>query len=205
MSIGLKKILSKAAAAGAALVMSAGLVPAGTSFITAHADGEVVVNSWTDLNTALNVNGSVSIKLGGNLTAGGSDKPLRVRGYTTAVIDLAGYTLNRNMTSAATNGQAIINNGILTIKDSSSGQTGKITGAYHKEAGAVNNSGTLTIEGGTITGNTAGSPGGRAYGAGINNDGVLYIKGGTISGKRRRRYIQRRRHYLYVRRHDHGQ
>ena len=65
---------------------------------------------------------------------------------------------------------------VLTIKDSSEGAAGKITGGYASHGGGIRNNGTLIVEGGCITGNTATDAGG-----GIVNYGVLVFEGGTVT------------------------
>ena len=92
-------------------------------------------------------------------------------------LDLNGHTINRNLSSAATNGCAIWNRGQLTITDTSGGTEGVITGGKNSYAGGgIDNQGTLTIVKGRITGNST-----SANGGGINNHGTLNIQGGTIT------------------------
>ncbi len=88
------------------------------------------------------------------------------------VIDLNGHSLTYNSTNVA-----IDNNRTLTIMDSSASGSGSITntgvgGCIDNDADA-----TLTIAGGSISGNTA-----KGNGGGINNGGILNITGGSISG-----------------------
>ena len=111
----------------------------------------------------------------------------------TLVIDLNGHTidLNRNDNNYSSydwdgeqheSGCVIANHGNLTIKDSSGNNSGKITGGsahtvYSYCGGGVYNAdeATLTIEGGTITGN-------RGQTGGVTNQGTFYLKGGVITG-----------------------
>ena len=65
----------------------------------------------------------------------------------------------------------------LTICDHSSGGSGRITGGNADNGAGVNNQGTFTMEGGSISGNTA-----RNYGAGVNNQGTFTMEEGSISG-----------------------
>lgn len=95
----------------------------------------------------------------------------------TAVIDLNGHTIDRGLTASSATGHVIRNEGTLTIRDSSGSNTGKITGGYTENGGAVNNTGTLNIEGGTITNNRA-----EENGGGIYNAGTLNLTGGRIIG-----------------------
>ena len=117
-----------------------------------------------------------TVTLDDNITATAEDTALRIPAGKTITLDLNGYTLDRNLDSAATDGSAIINNGTLTIDDSSRSGNGTITGAFNKtEGGALINNGTLTLNGGSITDNVATNGGG-----GIFNKGILMIRGGAI-------------------------
>ena len=71
----------------------------------------------------------------------------------------------------------IANHDKLTICDHSSGGSGRITGGNADNGAGVNNQGTFTMEGGSISGNTA-----RNYGAGVNNQGTFTMEEGSISG-----------------------
>ena len=183
MSFSLKKLLGKTASVGAAMAIAVGLVPAsaGLGSIVASAD-TFTVYSWSDLKSKLS-SGTNTVILGSNITASSSDYAIEISKRANITLDLNGCTINRNMGSASSFGQIFVNLGNFTIKDSKGG--GKITGAWHKTIGAIKNekSGTLTLAGGTITGNTAGS-GGNAAGGAINNDGKFYMTGGTITGNK---------------------
>jgi len=102
-------------------------------------------------------------------------------------IDLNGHTLRRLMDAADDGGQVISVFGgwTLTIKDSSGDNSGKITGGWSYQGGAiyVYPDAQLTIEGGTITGNRADTKGGGyGYGGGVENHGTMTITGGKITG-----------------------
>ena len=90
---------------------------------------------------------------------------------STVVIDLAGFTLS------STSGDTIINNGTLTIQDSSAKQTGTILGNNTKSSALLNN-GTAVIEGGTFSKNNNSDSNDYYV---ITNHGTLTINGGTIS------------------------
>ena len=93
-------------------------------------------------------------------------------------IDLNGHALNRGMAGAQNNCFVIKIDGTLTIQDSGTG--GTITGGYNNsDGGGIYNNGTLTLTGGTITGNSVAS---GKNGAGIYNstDATLNISGKVI-------------------------
>lgn len=114
------------------------------------------------------------------------------------ILDLNGYTLNRNLKNPQANGEVIYVRGTLTIRDSSEKQTGKITGAntndsssnmwesgvgylYGQSYGAVSvYLGTLNMEGGAITGNkNAGTVAGGVY---LSSGATFTMTGGKITG-----------------------
>ena len=125
-----------------------------------------------------------------------------------AILDLNGYTLDRNLSVSATYGNVIkvVSGSTLTINDNSANGTGVITGGYTDNSGGIRNEGTLYFNGGTVKDNHAISQGagiwnkgGTAYinggvikdnyctnenanGGGIYNQGTLEIMGGTITG-----------------------
>ena len=112
-----------------------------------------------------------------------NDTHLVVPAGKNITLDLKGCTLDRNSILLMGDGNVITNNGTLTIIDTSAGQTGTITGGYTgNPGGGIVNNGTLTIEGGTITGNRAHYAGGIANGTGRNRTAELTINGGAVDG-----------------------
>ena len=110
-----------------------------------------------------------TVTLAGNITADLNDNMLEVKDNVNVTLDLNGHTLNRNLNAADADGHVIIVNagGNLTIKDSSYSQDGTITGGWANHGGGINNKGTLTIEGGNITGNHVSGSENSGQGAGI--------------------------------------
>jgi len=99
-------------------------------------------------------------------------------------IDLNGKTLRSIGTVEGMRNNAITNYATLTISDSSkdgsgiiTGGTGSVKGKGSYGGGVYNSQGTLTITGGTITGNSAGFGGGVA-----NIKGTFTMTGGCITG-----------------------
>ena len=89
-------------------------------------------------------------------------------------LDLNGYTITN------TSNHTITNNGTLTIKDSSTENTGKITNSTPGKGALVNNyGGTVDIESGTLTREEATDNSWYV----ISNDGTMNIKGGSIINK----------------------
>lgn len=98
-------------------------------------------------------------------------------------LDLNGHTINRNLSSSKEHGQVFrIEDGSLTIKDSSEAQTGKITGGNNDGNGGAfyMDDGSLYLEGGEISGNKANN-GGAVYADNLD-DACVYVNGGKISG-----------------------
>ncbi len=97
------------------------------------------------------------------------------------ILDLKGNTIDRALAglNAVNNGEVFFIQGELKIIDSSAAQTGKITGGNSTGTGGIYNSGKLTIEGGTITGNTSTA---IVNGGGIYNSGTLTMTGGKVTG-----------------------
>lgn len=145
------------------------------------------MKGWNDMSQYVSSGKSVRVELledwiaGGTFTGTGTDSGrLAVNGYE-LTLDLKGNTLSRGLTAAKDDGQifVIAGSGSLTIQDSSSAKTGKITGGKNTDKGGAVyvDKGKLTLESGTITGNQA------KYGGAIYNDyGTVTITGGKISG-----------------------
>ena len=117
------------------------------------------------------------IRLMANVTIGG-EIVIGDNGQTVyAILDLNGYTLDRNLSESATYGNVlkVFQGSTLTVIDNSANGTGVITGGYTDNSGGIRNEGTLYFNGGTIKDNHA-----VIRGAGILNTGAAYIKGGVI-------------------------
>ena len=122
-------------------------------------------------------------------------------------IDLNGKTLNRGLSSPATNGHVltVLSGCTLTVNDSSGDNSGSIRGGYANTGGAINNLGTFIFNGGTIEASKSTYLGAGIWnqngakatinggviqnckttgtndkGGGIYNQGTLTVKGGTI-------------------------
>lgn len=133
------------------------------------------------------------IQLTDNITLNGNGG-ITIAAGTNVVIDLNGYTL-KNAVNENKASQVILNNGTLTIKDTSVAQTGKIqndvaegtaagewwsTPQYNYATNVINNQGNLTIESGTLEQTASGS---ICYAVDNNSnvhDAVLTINGGLL-------------------------
>lgn len=150
------------------------------------------ISSWARLQFAIDVaeDGS-TISLTENIIAKESyyDKTLLVPESKSITIDLCGFKVDRNPSIAGVDldGCVIINKGTLTITDSKG--NGEIIGGSNINYGAYNNttkhngggiynSGTLTLNGGTISGNDCIGWGGGVY---LADGAVLNLNGGTIA------------------------
>ena len=108
-----------------------------------------------------------------------SEGPLVVPKDVTSTLDLNGHTVNRGLAGkdAVEGGNVISVRGTLTVNDSSTDKTGKITGGNNSAAGGgVMLDGTFTLNGGAVTGNRTGT-----YAGGILNYGTFNMTGGAIS------------------------
>ncbi|MBR2698310.1 MAG: hypothetical protein IKE76_06925 [Clostridia bacterium] len=108
-------------------------------------------NAWAALQTLLD-NASTEednptvIPLTEDYTATNSDGPLKIPSGKYVTLDLAGHTIDRNLSSRTDIGSVIIVNGTLTVKDSGTG--GTITGGNNNGNGGgvyVANSGAFTM------------------------------------------------------------
>lgn len=91
------------------------------------------------------------------------------------VLDLNGYTINRNLNEEKYNGYVIIVDGTLTLKDSSSEGNGKIIGGFDSDVGGISvYGGNFTMEGGIISDN-------KGAGVYVLRGGTFNMKGGTIT------------------------
>ena len=186
--------------AGMAPVYSVNSTPiAGNTFTMPAEDVSVSVqfynNYWADLQTQL-TNSSTDadyptvITLDQDLVATSTDSYLNIPAGHHVIIDLNGHKIDRNLTEPDNNGYVFYVRGgtddktpsSLTIRDSQGG--GTITGGYasgFNGGGAffVTHKSTLTIEGGTITGNKSSQYGGGAI---TISNSTVRMTGGTITG-----------------------
>ena len=132
--------------------------------------------TWSELQSAFNNGGTVT--LSDDITAGKDDSYLTVASGKTVVLDLNGHILSKNRSTVDEdkgNVLLVSSGAALTVKDSSGDNSGKITGGFSKNGGAIINNGTLNIESGTISVNTASEKGGAIY-----NKGYITITGGVL-------------------------
>ena len=121
-----------------------------------------------------------TIELDRNWKAIKNNEALVIPEGKTITIDLAGYTIDRNCLNSDPDSAGYVFDvqGTLIVKDSSAGQTGKITGGNGKNGGGiyVRNTGSFTLESGNIVSNEA------ACGGAVYNEGKVQISGGNIKG-----------------------
>ena len=131
---------------------------------------------------AVNAGGEVKLTKDIDLT-----DVLRIPTGKTVTLDLNGKTLNRGLTECRDLGSVIrVEPGAtLTVKDTSSKKSGVITGGASWNGGGICNHGTLTLKGGTISGNKAlhesyGGGGGIYNGSYNGSKATLTLEGGVI-------------------------
>ena len=138
--------------------------------VVADGNNAKLQTPWDALQTLLDGGGTVTLTQTYNAISG-LDGPLVINNDVT--LNLATFDINRNLTSAATNGYVIrVESGkTLTIQ----GTTGQIKGGYNNNnGGGIYNAGTVDLQGGVITGNKVAA---NYNGAGIYNAGTLKMQG----------------------------
>ena len=176
--------------------------------MTVYAEPEVTsVSTWAELKDALKADGEV--KLQNDIVAADGSAALIVPKSANVTLDLNGFKIDRGLDAAQKQGNVVIVNGKLTVTDTSSDGTGKITGGWTDGTGGgvwVRAGALFTLAGGAIDGNTASNIGGGVYlsgsksnfimtggaitgntaknggGVGMDSTGSVEISGGTISG-----------------------
>ena len=103
--------------------------------------------------------------------------------YTVATETELTIDLNGHKITNAASQHTIVNNGTLTIRDSSEGKTGVVDNVSHGKGALVNN-GTATLESGKLTrsaeaGTSATENGGNSWYV-VDNHGTLTVTGGNI-------------------------
>ncbi len=154
------------------------------------------VTQWSWLQQQLEEDGN-TIVLDRDIVCVDQDEgPLTVPEDIYVTLDLNGHTVDRNLTEPTENGNVITVMGELTLFDSSTEQTGVITGGNNlKDGGGVlvrgeeafGDEGSFIMEGGTITGNTARDGGGVSVGCWDTDTwdffyGYFEMYGGVITG-----------------------
>ena len=139
-----------------------------------------LITYWQNLNNLMKEDGT--IQLDRDIIATSSDEYLQVPTGKKVTLDLNGYKIDRNLSTAKTSGMVIyVYGGDLTIKDTYTGSDrvhtistlldgnvdikgGLITGGYNNSSnsggGIYTSGGSLTLESGTIAGNKAINGGG---------------------------------------------
>ena len=144
-------------------------------------------SAWDDLKDQMAAGGD--IRLTRNVAYGGnnSDNPtLVVPDGKTVTLDLNGYTVDRHLGQSGENAPALDQvirveaGGTLIITDSSAKKNGCVTGG---SLGGIENHGTLTLQGGSVSGNgNYHSDRSSRLGGGVINLGVFSLEGGSVSG-----------------------
>ncbi|MCR4725530.1 MAG: histidine kinase [Clostridia bacterium] len=160
-----------------AIGRAAALVLLALFFCGATADQ---ARTWSALQDAVDRAGDDEvIALSGDLTALEADAEITVPAGKRLTLDLNGHRLDASADPGQTGRKRCAINiragAMLTLRDS--GGTGVITGGFHDNGGGVVNRGTLIMEGGCVTGNTALHSGG-----GIANYGTMVLAGGSVAG-----------------------
>ncbi|MBR4461479.1 MAG: S-layer homology domain-containing protein, partial [Erysipelotrichaceae bacterium] len=151
-------------------------------YVTVSAEFEVanVITSWDEFQSAMNEGGTIVLTQ--DITAEDADTVLIVPEGKEVVLELNGFTIDRNLDEARADGNVITVNGTLTING-----PGTVTGGYNSNPGGCINTdvGVFIMNGGTITGNAAvnNEDDGQGQGGGVYvGNGVFTMNGGVITG-----------------------
>ncbi len=150
------------------------------------ARAESGVDSWSALQDSIDraEDGEI-ITLSEDLKALDADAEITVPAGKRLTLDLNGHTLDSAMDPNQTERKRSVINiragAMLTLMDS--GGSGVLTGGFHDNGAGILNRGTLIMEGGCVTGNTALDSGG-----GVANYGTMVLTGGSVMGNAALRY-----------------
>ena len=172
------KAFPKALVCAAALLVVALLVDALLVGGASRAEGDV--DTWSALQDAIDraEDGEI-ITLSEDLKALDADAQITIPAGKRLTLDLNGHVLDSAMNPRQTERKRCVikirEGAMLTLRDS--GGSGVLTGGFHDNGGGVWNLGTLIMEGGCVTGNTALDSGG-----GVANYGTMVLTGGSVQG-----------------------
>ncbi len=144
------------------------------------ARAESGVDSWSALQGSIDraEDGEI-ITLSEDLKALDADAEITIPAGKRLMLDLNGHVLDSAMDPSQTERKRCVikirEGAMLTLRDS--GGSGVLTGGFHDNGGGVWNLGTLIMEGGCVTGNTALDSGG-----GVANYGTMVLTGGSVQG-----------------------
>ncbi|MBR3020620.1 MAG: hypothetical protein IKH57_26730 [Clostridia bacterium] len=144
------------------------------------ARAESGIDTWSALQDAIDRAGDGEvITLSEDLTALEADAQITAPEGKRLTLDLNGHALDSSMEPNQTGRMRCVINiragAIPTLRDS--GGSGVLTGGFRDNGGGIVNRGTLIMEGGSVTGNTALKSGG-----GIANYGTMVLTGGSVTG-----------------------
>ena len=151
-----------------------------TLLVGGAARAESGVDSWSALQDSIDraEDGEI-ITLSEDLKAMDADAQITIPAGKRLTLDLNGHVLDSAMNPRQTERKRCVikirEGAMLTLRDS--GGSGVLTGGFHDNGGGVWNLGTLIMEGGCVTGNTALDSGG-----GVANYGTMVLTGGSVQG-----------------------
>jgi hypothetical protein len=196
--------LTLSTAAGAATIVVNSLADPGAASICALRDAITAANKMAKTNDCIagTGNDTIDFSVTGTIHLASTlpqvtDRQLTIKGPASLGITIDGGQAGMQVMEVASaaalilkkltiahglalnvNGGGILNNGALTISNSTfSGNLAAIPSSSSAVGGAIDNEGTLTITNGTFSGNNAFGGGG-----GILNDGILKVTNSTFSG-----------------------
>ena len=158
------------------------------------------VKSETELRAVIDATGSYkSVKMTADIQLGSH---LVIENGKNVTLDLNGHKLSRSLTDYADDGNVVRVEvgGQLTVKDGSGNISGQITGGKAINGGGIYNAPatadgyptSLTIKGGTVTGNTCGDRGAGIFnypGCVLNMQGTVDVSGNTKGSEANNVYL----------------
>ena len=132
----------------------------------------ILINDTVNIDKKVTINKNITLKGKGTLLRAENFKSIMLNIGSNANVTIEEITIDGNNISDSTDSAVYINkNASFTMK------SGTIKNNNADSGGGVYNVGTLTINGGAISGNKA-----KSYSGGVSNQSIFTMSGGTITG-----------------------
>ena len=176
MAVSVKAFPGYTVRSAAAVLLAVIVLFGSRSVIPARAE----TSAWQALQQAIDrAEAGEVITLSEDVAAPEGEPMITIAPGKRITLDLNGHALDRGLKERGEDNGCVLfirEGAVLTLRDSG-GAAGKVTGGYHNNGGGIQNHGTLIMESGRVTGNTALHSGG-----GIANYGMMLLTGGSVTG-----------------------